>query len=71
VRVVPVVEASRRQLAEDPHFGRSARIPERGITMTMPALLSARHLFTIVPYASKRPIITRLLALWMRVTITI
>lgn len=61
VRVVPIVEASRRQLAEDPHFSRARHIPESGITMTLPALFSARHLFTIVPYAAKRPIITRLL----------
>ena len=35
-------------------------IPEIGITMTIPALRSARHRFTMVPYENKRSIIKKL-----------
>jgi glucosamine-6-phosphate deaminase len=62
VRVVDVAEQSRKQLAEDPNFRDLPRIPAEGITMTLPALLSARHVFTIVPLALKRDIVSRLLA---------
>ena len=37
-------------------------VPKQGITMTIPALMSARHIFTMVPLATKRPIVTRVLA---------
>jgi glucosamine-6-phosphate deaminase len=63
VRVVDVAEQSRRQLASDPNFRDLPRIPEKGITMTIPALLSASHVFTIVPLALKRDIVARLFAI--------
>jgi len=63
VRVVDVAEQSRRQLASDPNFRDLPRIPEKGITMTTPALLSASHVFTIVPLALKRDIVARLFAI--------
>lgn len=62
VRVVDLVEQSKTQLREDPNFKGLGYIPEKGITMTIPAMLAARHVFTIVPLALKRPIITRLIA---------
>ena len=62
VRVVEITDQSRRQLASDPNFRDLPRIPDKGITMTIPALLSASHVFTIVPLALKREIVTRLLA---------
>jgi glucosamine-6-phosphate deaminase len=62
VRVVDITDQSRRQLASDPNFRDLLRIPDKGITMTIPALLSASHVFTIVPLALKRDIVTRLLA---------
>jgi glucosamine-6-phosphate deaminase len=62
VRVVNVAEQSRKQLSADPNFKALSRIPSKGITMTMPALLSAAHVFTIVPLAIKREIVTRLFA---------
>jgi len=62
VRVVDITDQSRRQLASDPNFRDLPRIPDKGITMTIPALLSASHVFTIVPLALKRDIVTRLLA---------
>ncbi len=60
VRVVEIAEQSKRQLLEDPHFMELGYIPEIGITMTIPALRSALHRFTMVPYANKRPIIEKL-----------
>jgi glucosamine-6-phosphate deaminase len=62
VRVVCIAEQSRRQLRADPNFMSLGYIPERGITMTLPALLSAKHVFTMVPLALKRAILTRLFA---------
>jgi glucosamine-6-phosphate deaminase len=62
VRVVDIAEQSKRQLSEDPNFRGYAAIPDKGITMTLPALLSAPHIFTMVPLALKRDILTRLLA---------
>jgi len=62
VRVVNITEQSKWQLAADPNFRDLPRIPDKGITMTIPAMLSASHVFTIVPLALKRDIVTRLLA---------
>ena len=62
VRVVDITNQSKRQLAADPNFRGLPKIPDKGITMTIPAMLSASHVFTIVPLALKRPIVTRLLA---------
>jgi glucosamine-6-phosphate deaminase len=62
VRVVDITDQSKKQLADDPNFRDLPRIPDKGITMTIPAMLSAPHVFTIVPLALKRPIVTRLLA---------
>lgn len=62
VRVVDLSEQSKKQLATDPNFRDLLRIPDKGITMTIPAMLSASQVFTIVPLALKRPIVTRLLA---------
>jgi len=60
VRVVHVAETSKQQLMEDPNFPELGSIPNRGITMTLPALLASRYVFTMVPLASKRPVLTRL-----------
>ena len=62
VRVIDITDQSRKQLATDPNFRELPRIPDKGITMTIPAMLSASHVFTIVPLALKRAIVTRLLA---------
>lgn len=61
-KVVNLVEQSKAQLRADPNFKAMGYIPAKGITMTIPALMSARHKFTIVPLAIKRPIMTRVLA---------
>ena len=62
VRPIQVCEQSRRQLMDDPNFKALGRIPEIGITTTIPTLLSARNIFTIVPLALKRAILERVLA---------
>ena len=61
VEVADLVEQSKLQLLADPNFNAAGVIPDKGITMTLPALLSARSIFTIVPYATKKPILTRVL----------
>jgi glucosamine-6-phosphate deaminase len=60
VKVVNITEQSKKQLASDPNFRALPRIPNRGITMTLPAMLSARYVYTMVPLALKREILTRL-----------
>lgn len=62
VRLVNVAEQSKRQLQVDPNFQALGYIPEKGITMTIPAILSATHCCTMVPFALKKPILTRLAA---------
>ena len=63
VRVTQVAEQSQIQLMDDPNFMQLGYIPQTGITMTIPALISARYRFTMVPLALKRPIIEKLFAL--------
>jgi glucosamine-6-phosphate deaminase len=63
VRVVDLAEQSKRQLRADPNFQGLGYIPEKGITMTMPAMLAAPRRFTIVPLGLKREILTRMAAI--------
>lgn len=60
VRLIEVADQSKKQLREDPNFKELGYIPERGITMTIPAILSAKYCYTMVPLALKKPIMTRL-----------
>ncbi|MEI8244202.1 MAG: 6-phosphogluconolactonase [Lentisphaerota bacterium] len=62
VRLVNVAEQSKKQLRADPNFKELGYIPEKGITMTIPAILSARHCYTMVPLKLKKQILTRLAA---------
>jgi glucosamine-6-phosphate deaminase len=59
VRPVSICRASREQLERDPNFKALERIPERGITCTVPALLGAGRVLVIVPYAAKAGAIRR------------
>lgn len=61
VRVVDTAEQSKRQLIDDPNFKGLGYIPDKGITMTIPALLQARNVYTMVPLALKRDILTKLM----------
>lgn len=49
VRVVDVAETSKKQLRTDPNFAGLGYVPDKGITMSLPALMDARHIFTMVP----------------------
>jgi glucosamine-6-phosphate deaminase len=60
VKVVDIADQSKRQLREDPNFRELGYIPDKGITMTIPALLSARNVYTMVPLGLKRDILTKL-----------
>ena len=60
VRVVDIAEQSKRQLSKDPNFAALGYIPDKGITMTIPALLSAQSVYTMVPLGLKREILTKL-----------
>ncbi len=62
VRVVDIAGQSKRQLMADPNFRDLGYIPDKGITMTIPALMSAPHIFTMVPLALKRSILTQVLS---------
>lgn len=60
-RVVRLVEQSKKQLREDPNFRDLGYVPDQGITLTIPAILAARRIYTMVPLGLKKPILTRLL----------
>jgi glucosamine-6-phosphate deaminase len=63
VKVVNLAEQSKIQLREDPNFKALGYIPSQGITMTIPALISVKYIYTIVPLALKRPILEKLFKL--------
>ena len=60
VRLVDLVEQSKKQLIADPNFKELGYIPEKGINMTIPAILSAQCCYTMVPLALKKPVLTKL-----------
>jgi len=60
VRLVNVAEQSKKQLLADPNFKDLGYIPEKGITMTIPAILSAGYCYTMVPLKLKKDILTKL-----------
>ena len=53
VKVVELDEDCRRQQVDDDCFARIEDVPARAVTLTVPALLSGRRLFCVVPGASK------------------
>jgi len=53
VKVVELDETSRRQQVHDGCFSSLEEVPKRAITMTMPAIFKAGHIFCIVPAKSK------------------
>lgn len=62
VKVIDIHDQSKKQLRDDPNFKQLGYVPDKGITMTVPALMSAKQIFTIVPLPLKRDIMTRVLA---------
>ncbi|NTU65587.1 MAG: glucosamine-6-phosphate deaminase [Chloroflexi bacterium] len=53
VKVIRLAEASRRQQVGEGHFKSMAEVPTHAITLTIPALLSAKRVLAIVPEARK------------------
>jgi glucosamine-6-phosphate deaminase len=54
VRAVEIATASRQQQVHDGTFGSLDEVPRRAITLTIPALVSAAHMFCVVPGRLKR-----------------
>lgn len=63
VKAVDLAAQSILQLRDDPNFKALGYIPSKGITMTIPALMSAKNIYTMVPLGLKRPILERLFVL--------
>ncbi len=53
VKVIRLAEASRRQQVGEGHFKSMDEVPTHAITLTIPALLSAKRVLAIVPEARK------------------
>ena len=53
VKVIELAEASRRQQVGEGHFGSLDEVPRQAITLTIPALLSPKHMLCIVPESRK------------------
>ncbi len=53
VKVVELAQASRRQQVNEGHFASLDATPTHAITLTIPALLAAKNIITIVPEARK------------------
>lgn len=54
VKTVTLDAVSRQQQVDDKCFDQLSDVPDRAITLTIPALLQARRLFCVVPGARKR-----------------
>lgn len=61
VKVITLTEASRRQQVNEGHFASLEETPTHAITLTIPALLAAKHVLAIVPETRKAEIVYRAL----------
>jgi glucosamine-6-phosphate deaminase len=61
VRVVEISEVSRHQSINDGHFRSLGEVPSRALTMTIPALLSARKIIGAVPGSLRHDALRRAL----------
>jgi glucosamine-6-phosphate deaminase len=61
VRTVDINEVSRQQTINDGHFGSVTEVPWRALTMTIPALLSARKIIGMVPGTKRHDALRRAL----------
>lgn len=75
VKPITLDEVSRRQAVKDRTFATLEEVPLMALTMTMPAICSAKHIFTVVPDERKNravrdtlegPITTDCPASWLR-----
>lgn len=63
VKVVQLAEASRVQQVGEGHFSSLAEVPTHALTLTIPAILSARTILCLVPEARKAPAVRDCLCL--------
>ncbi len=61
VKVVRLAEMSRRQQVGEGHFRTLDDVPTHAMTLTIPALLAAKHVLAIVPEARKEDAVKRAL----------
>jgi len=61
VKVVKLAEASRRQQVGEGHFHSLDEVPTHAMTLTIPALLAAKRVLSIVPEARKAEAVYRAL----------
>ncbi|WP_262517683.1 6-phosphogluconolactonase [Agrobacterium tumefaciens] len=61
VKVVTLAQDCRAQQVEDECFAQLTDVPQRAITVTIPALLAATSMICIVPGALKKEAVTRML----------
>jgi glucosamine-6-phosphate deaminase len=61
LRVVELDDVSRQQQVDDLCFPRLADVPRQALTVTVPALLSAKRIFCMVPGRAKRDAVRRAL----------
>ncbi len=59
VKIVELDEICRRQQVNDGCFRKVSDVPKFAVTLTIPALMSARKIFCVVPYASKADAVRR------------
>jgi glucosamine-6-phosphate deaminase len=57
VKVVELDEVSRMQQVKEGHFDSLNEVPKQAITLTIPALLAAKHMLCLVPEARKADIV--------------
>ena len=61
VKIIKLDEVSRRQQVGEGHFKIFEEVPTHAITLTIPALLAARHVLALVPEARKADAVYRAL----------
>ena len=61
VKVVKLALASRQQQINEGHFSSLDETPTRAITLTIPALLAAKHIIAVVPESRKAEAVRRTL----------
>jgi glucosamine-6-phosphate deaminase len=59
VKIVKLDDASRRQQVGERHFKTIDEVPTHAITLTIPALLAARHILALVPEGRKSAAVHR------------
>jgi glucosamine-6-phosphate deaminase len=59
VKIVQLDQASRAQQVGEGHFSKLEDVPTNAITLTIPALMSAKHILALVPEARKSQAVYR------------